>query len=69
MENEETEDSEVVPLLPSDDTETSCGIFGWRPQSLQTFAKPICILIMLNIYCFMEGTIVNGINVCHCLLD
>ena len=60
MENEEREDSEEVPLLSTKRAETSCGIFGCRPQCLQIFAKPIYIMIMLNIYCLAEASIVTG---------
>ena len=38
----------------------SCGFGPCRPRWLQIFAKPICFMIVLNIYCFVEGTIVSG---------
>ena len=38
----------------------SCGLGPCRPRWLQIFAKPICFVIVLNIYCFVEGTIVSG---------
>ena len=38
----------------------SCGLGPCRPRWLQFFAKPIYFMIILNIYCFVEGTIVSG---------
>ena len=37
-----------------------CGLGPWRPRYLQIFAKPIVFLIVLNIYCLVEGAIVSG---------
>ena len=39
---------------------SSFGFGPCRPRWLQIFAKPICFMIILNIYCFVEGTIVSG---------
>ena len=41
----------------------SCGLGPCRPRWLQFFAKPIYFMIILNIYCFVEGTIVSGKNI------
>ena len=43
---------------------TGFGMLSWRPRYLQIFAKPFCFLIVLNIYCLVEGIIVSG-NVIH----
>ena len=37
-----------------------CGFGPCRPGWLQIFAKPICFVIFLNTYCFLEGTIISG---------
>jgi len=42
--------------------QTGFGIFSWRPRCLQIFAKPFCFMIVLNIYCLVEGTIVSGMS-------
>ena len=43
-----------------DQSTSGCGFGPWRPRCLQIFAKPIVFLILLNIYCIVEGTIVSG---------
>lgn len=37
-----------------------CGFGACRPRWLNVFAKPIWFMIVLNTYCFVEGTIVSG---------
>jgi len=44
----------------TDDGRPSCGFGPCRPRWLQMFAKPIWFMILLNVYCFVEGTIVTG---------
>ena len=62
MENKETEDNEVIALLSAEDSASVpwCGICCCRPRCLQIFAKPICVLVVLTTYCFIEATIVSG---------
>ena len=43
-----------------DQSTSGCGFGPWRPGCLQIFAKPIVFLILLNIYCIVEGAIVSG---------
>ena len=43
-----------------DQTTLGCGLGPCRSRCLQIFAKPIIFLILLNIYCIVEGAIVNG---------
>ena len=55
-----------------DQSTSGCGFGPWRPRCLQIFAKPIVFLILLNIYCIVEGTIVSGktlmfIERCSCI--
>ena len=54
----------------SDSLETSletkhagCGFWGCRPRFLQIFARPIIFMIILNVYCLVEGAIVSGEHV------
>ena len=45
------------------DAVTAVGSLGFgpcQPRWLQIFAKPIYFMIILNIYCFVEGTIASG---------
>ena len=37
-----------------------CGFGGCRPRFLQIFANPIIFMVILNIYCLVEGAIVSG---------
>ena len=37
-----------------------CGFGRCRPRFLQVFANPIVFMILLNIYCLVEGAIVSG---------
>lgn len=37
-----------------------CGFGRCRPRFLQFFANPIVFMIILNIYCLVEGAIVSG---------
>lgn len=43
-----------------DQSTIGCGLGPWRPRCLQIFAKPVVFLILLNIYCTVEGIIVSG---------
>ena len=37
-----------------------CGFGRCRPRFLQIFARPFVFMIILNIYCLVEGAIVSG---------
>ena len=37
-----------------------CGFGRCRPRFLQVFARPFFFMIILNIYCLVEGAIVSG---------
>ena len=44
-----------------------CGFGRCRPRFLQVFANPIVFMIVLNIYCLVEGAIVSGKLVSVCI--
>ena len=52
--------SEEVDLGSHDTKHTGCGFWGCQPGFLQIFARPIVFMIILNIYCLVEGAIVSG---------
>ena len=62
----ENERSESVELGHDDDsapvnnTHTGCGFGRCRPRFLQMFANPIVFMIVLIMYCFLEGAIASG---------
>ncbi|XP_076456396.1 solute carrier organic anion transporter family member 4C1-like [Babylonia areolata] len=39
-----------------------CGILCWKPQCLQRFNNPPCLLFFFSIYALSLGFVVNGIN-------
>lgn len=49
-------EDELVPTT----MHAGCGFGAWQPRCLQIFAKPIAFMIVLNIYCVMEGAIASG---------
>lgn len=58
-----TDLSEVTALLTAirgDDED--CDLSACRPRCCQIFAKPVYFLMMLNIYCVVEGTISSGVR-------
>ena len=42
------------------DVHMKCGFGKCRPRFLQIFANPITFMIVLNIYCILEGAIASG---------
>lgn len=48
------------PVTGLDTTRMGCGFGRCRPRFLQFFANPIIFMIILNIYCLVEGAIVSG---------
>lgn len=46
---------------------TDCGLGRCRPRFLQIFANPIVFMIILNIYCLVEGAIVSGEYTMSCI--
>ena len=60
-------DDDTIDKDPDNDDITAsnnCGFGPCRPGWLQIFAKPICFMIFLNTYCFLEGTVISGKELC-----
>ncbi|XP_065898058.1 solute carrier organic anion transporter family member 4C1-like isoform X2 [Dysidea avara] len=65
MEDKKDSSANLMKTQSNGDLDRStpgCGFGPWRPRCLQIFAKPIVFLILLNIYCIVEGTIVSGLT-------
>ena len=62
--NTENQRTQFVDLeddfAPQVDVNMECGFGKCRPRFLQIFANPITFMIVLNIYCFLEGAIATG---------
>jgi len=57
---EQKHESVEVEDDPASVTHMGCGFGRCRPRFLQIFANPIVFMIILNIYCLVEGAIVSG---------
>ena len=73
MEDKKDSSANLMKTQSNGDLDRStpgCGFGPWRPRCLQIFAKPIVFLILLNIYCIVEGTIVSGkVITLYCSVD
>ena len=57
------DDGDKIDIDPDNDNiiaGNGCGFGPCRPGWLQIFSKPICFMIFLNTYCFLEGTVISG---------
>lgn len=60
MKTEKALSSGSFELQYESGTHMGCGFGRCRPRFLQFFANPIVFMIILNIYCLVEGAIVSG---------
>lgn len=58
--NTEKDRSPELSLTSSPTEHMGCGLGRCRPRFLQVFARPFVFMIILNIYCLVEGAIVSG---------
>lgn len=57
-----TRKPEVSRSISLEDPEVRCGFGPYKPDVLQRFNNPKCLLAFLSFFAFIQGFVVNGIN-------
>lgn len=53
---------EVTQSMSMEEQEIRCGFGRYKPDALQKFNNPKCLLACLSFFAFIQGFVVNGIN-------